>query len=114
MKLIYIAGPITAQTTWGREKNIRCAEEEALSVLKLGAAVFCPHTQARFYDGELGWEEWIARDLEVLHRCDALYLIAGWRDSRGATAEQEFAVKNNIPFFESYWKLREWIGDDRR
>jgi nucleoside 2-deoxyribosyltransferase len=109
MKLIYIAGPITSPTNCGREKNVRSAEEEALSVLRAGAAVFCPHTQARFYDGELSWEEWIARDLEVLKRCDALYLISGWQNSRGAVAEHAFAVANNIPFFENYWKLREWL-----
>jgi hypothetical protein len=109
VKFIYIAGPIKAETSWQREKNIRNAEEETLGVLKLGAAAFCPHTQARFYDGEMPYEAWIACDLEVLKRCDAVYFIQGWQDSTGACKEHAFAEANDIPIFENFWQLKAWL-----
>lgn len=97
MRLIYTAGPMSAPTAWEVEKNIRAAEEVALQILKMGAAVFCPATQGRFYQGELPWEEWIKRDLEVLDRCDAIFMLLNWKDSKGATAEYDYAKAHGIP-----------------
>jgi hypothetical protein len=96
VRLIYIAGKIQAETAWEREQNIRQAEEAALAILKLGAAVHCPHTMCRYFDGEMPWEEWIMRDLEVLGRCNAIFMCANWRDSKGATAEHDWAKKHGM------------------
>jgi len=113
MKLIYIAGPITASTSWGIEQNVRLAEEFALRILKLGAAIYCPHTQFRNYHGELPWEEWIKRDLEVLKRCDALFLLYGWESSKGANAENDFAIKSHLPVFNNdIHKLQAWLEEE--
>ena len=113
MKLIYLAGKLSGKTIWEREKNIREAEEAALRIMKkLDVAVFCPHTQTRFYGDEMEWQEWIDRDLEVLKRCDAIYFVGDyWRDSKGAMAEYQFALRQEIPIFESYDMLKYWLTE---
>lgn len=93
MKLIYIAGAIEAETAWARERNIRVAEARALRLIKMGAAVYCPHTQCRFYDGELPWDDWLKRDLEILSRCNAIFMLENWKDSKGAKLEYETATR---------------------
>lgn len=50
----------------------------------------------RNYDGEMPWEEWIKRDLEVLSRCNAIYMCTNWKDSKGATAEHDWAKKHGM------------------
>ena len=96
MKLIYIAGRMKAPTAWERECYIREAEAAALNIIKLGAAVYCPQSQTRFYDGEMTWDEWIKRDLEVLGRCNAIYMCANWKESVGATTEHKWAKENGM------------------
>lgn len=91
MRLIYVAGAIAADTAWEREQNIRVAEVLALDIAKMGFAVFCPHSQTRYYDGELSHDEWMERDLEVLSRCNAIFMCSNWRGSKGAMAEHEWA-----------------------
>ena len=41
------------------------------------------------HDGEYG--DYLLADLEELSRCDAIYLMPGWRDSKGVAAELAFA-----------------------
>jgi len=96
MKLIYVAGKMMADTAWEREQYIRHAEVAALNILKIGAAVHCPHAQCRFYDGEMPWGEWIKRDIEVLKRCDAIYMCSNWKSSTGATAEHDWALTHGM------------------
>lgn len=108
MKLIYVAGKMDAGTAWQREENIRKAETIALMLIKAGYAVHCPHTQCRHFHGEMPWQEWIDRDLEVIRRCDAVYFIDNWMDSKGATAERNFALENNIPCLYNWRDLMDW------
>ena len=112
MRLIYTAGPITADTDWEREQNIRRAEEISLAIMKLGAAVFCPHTQARFFNGEMPWEEWIKRDLEVLSRCDAIFMIPNWKNSKGATAEHAFAKEHGMKILHGFGEVAAYLKEN--
>lgn len=111
MRLIYIAGPIAAPTAWEREGNIRTAEVIALRIMQLGAAVFCPHTQARFYDGTMPWEEWIKRDLEVLSRCNAIFMCINWQQSKGAMAEYEWAKKHGMKILYSEGEVAAYLKE---
>jgi hypothetical protein len=59
----------------------------------------CPHVETAFLDDIMPHDEWIARDLVILARCDALLMCRGWRQSAGATQEHTFAVEQNIPIY---------------
>jgi len=44
-------------------------------------------------------------DLAFIPRCDAVFLISGWKKSVGARGEVEAAKKANVPIFESIDEL---------
>jgi hypothetical protein len=109
MKLIYVAGPYTAETHTGIENNIRNAENVAIQLWAKGWAVICPHLNtAHFerYEGvaNIDYHTWIDGDMEILKRCDAIIMIENWEYSKGSKAERKFCMENNIQVF--YANLR--------
>ena len=100
MKLIYIAGPYTADTTWGIVQNIRKAEQAALEYWRKGYAVICPHKNTALFDGAAPDGTWLEGDLEMLRRCDALVRLPDWHNSPGARREVKEARELGIPIWE--------------
>lgn len=96
MRLIYVAGAYRAPTIHGVVRNIERASAAALALWQQGWAVICPHKNTALFDGAAPDEVWLAGDLEMLRRCDAVFMLRGWRDSRGATAEHEEAVARGL------------------
>ena len=111
--VVYIAGPINAETAWLREANIRRAETAALDVWKSGGVALCVHAMTRYYcEQDMPYEAWIAGDLELLSRCDALLTVEGWEDSPGARREVEAAHAQGMPVLHSPWALRVFLSRD--
>lgn len=111
MKVVYIAGPFRGASSWDIEQNIRRAEELALEVWRLGAACLCPHTNTRFFQNAAPDDVWLAGDLELLRRCDAVLVTPDWHRSRGAQKEVSAAAELNIPVFRALEQVRAWIGE---
>ncbi len=107
VKLIYIAGPYKSTTDCGIFCNIQTAREAALDVWELGHAALCPHSNTAFFGGERGIPDsrWYEGDLEMLRRCDGVYLVHGWQHSPGAIREVELARKLNMPVYETREEL---------
>jgi hypothetical protein len=116
MKVVYIAGPFRAANAWLIEQNIRRAEEVALEVWRMGAAVICPHTNTRFFQGAADDEVWLKGDLELVKRSDAVVMVSGWMSSVGARAELELADTLGIPVFYAggyqMEKLQKWLKNE--
>lgn len=111
MKLLYVIGPFAAPTGWLVEQNVRRAEEVALELWRMGAAVFCPHTNTRFFEGML--PGFLAGGLEVLSRSDGAVLIPGWKNSPGSQIEVDRAIFRRLPLFNwpaSLDAIREFVG----
>ena len=93
MKLVFVSGRITAPTDYQKAENVRHAHMASLKLMKKGYATFCPHKNteglggALHRDSEDDFEGWIERDLEILSRCDIIYMLRGFRQSRGAKRE---------------------------
>lgn len=100
MKIAYVGGPYRAGTVHGIAANIRAAEAVAVELWRMGWAVICPHLNSAFLDGAVLDEAFLAGDLEIMARCDALVLIEGWQHSQGATAERQHALEIGIPVYE--------------
>jgi len=88
-KLIYVAGKYRADTKEGVEANIRHAERAAKRLWQEGWAVICPHLNTAHFDGDE--DVFLEGGLEILSRCDAIYMLNGWQDSEGATKEFDLA-----------------------
>src|SRR3990167_258199 len=94
MKVIYIAGPYRdSRGEFYVRQNIYEAEMAALRVWQMGGGALCPHKNS----GGLGGEG----DLELLRRCDAIYLITDWQSSAGVQAEKLFAEEIGIPVLQT-------------
>ncbi len=102
MKLLYIAGPYSAPTPDGIAKNIAAARAVAIALWERGYAVFCPHLNSANMeqDCRATYEDFIAGDLLILSRCDAVVLLPGWKDSPGAMREVGRACALDIPYYE--------------
>lgn len=109
MKIAYVGGPYRADSIHATGCNIRAAEKVAVELWRMGWAVLCPHLNSAFLDGAVSDERFLAGGLAIMARCDALVLIEGWRNSKGATAEREYALALQIPVHE--WdKDRDLLG----
>lgn len=119
MKVIYVAGPFRAKNSWQMEQNIRLAEEVALKLWGLGAAVICPHANTRFFQGYYPDGVWLLGDLEILDRCDGIVLCGDWQRSAGSVAEHAYAVTKGKAIF--FWgrkggypdSIVDWINKER-
>ena len=81
MKRIYIAGPITNNPDY--VKQFREAEQ---MLKKKGFRVLNPiHNTGDSY------KELIDKGLAMLMICDAIYMLPGWEESKGATLEIAYA-----------------------
>jgi hypothetical protein len=109
MKVVYVAGPFRGPSAWDIEQNIRRAEELALEAWRLGAAVICPHTNTRFFQGAAPDDIWLIGDLAILARCDALVTTPDWERSSGARAEVMLAQGMNLPVFHDLAALGTWL-----
>jgi hypothetical protein len=101
MKVAYIAGPFTGETAWDIECNVRRAEELALEVAKMGVMPLCPHTNTRFFHGQIHEAFWYEGTAELLRRCDIMITVPGWEKSNGARAEVGLANELEIPIIHS-------------
>lgn len=109
LKVIYIAGPYRADTEWGVVQNIRKAEEAALFVWRCGGVALCPHKNTALFGGACPDDVWLRGDLELLSRCDAVWMIGEWGESAGAQAEVQYAFEYGIPVLYDEEQVQAWL-----
>lgn len=70
-----------------------------------------PPNPAVFLCGLPGCEDdvWLRGDLELLKRCDAIWMIDGWTDSSGATGEWDYAVQMGITVLLSNQDVMDYL-----
>lgn len=103
MKTIYIAGPMTGYPRY----NYPAFDEAERHLRELGWGVYNPAALSR----EAGFDETkdtptkefmenaIRTDVECVLEADALCVLPGWKESRGANAEAALALWRDIPVF---------------
>lgn len=86
MKRIYIAGPMSNLP----DMNFPAFHAEAARLRALGFDVVNPAEINA--DPTMGWVECMRRDIAELVTCDAVRLLPGWMNSRGAKVEAALAL----------------------
>lgn len=96
-KLVYVAGPYRGDI----KKNIENAENKSIELIRQGFDVITPHKNTAGYekyeDGVITHETWLELGLNLLLRCDAIYVMKNMENSEGTQAEIVFALKHSIP-----------------
>lgn len=94
---VYISGKITGLDIG----NVKVKFKDAEEFLKdLGIQAVNPLKNGLPDDAD--WITHLCKDLEMLHSCDAIYMMDCWRDSVGACIEYDFAVRTGkMILFES-------------
>ncbi len=121
MKVIYIAGKYTGKTHGPEsyieiERNILVAREYAIKVMTLGngkCIALTPHLNSSHMEcdfNRMGNEFWYKADIEMMLRCDAVFLLPNWTDSTGAKLEREAALKAGLPVFEDLAELSHYLS----
>lgn len=87
---IYLSGSISNDPDF---KEKFAAKTEELS--KQGHNVFNPAQHPSMFT----WEQFMELDLKALSFCDAIYLMKGWENSRGAKIEKAAAEKLNLKIY---------------
>jgi hypothetical protein len=95
--LIYTAGKYSGDV----EKNIAAAREIAAQLWNAGHAVICPHLNTAGFEDDCAatYEQYIEGDLNIIARVDALVMIPGWEQSKGACIEHEYATSLKMPIY---------------
>lgn len=108
---IYLAAPYTSNNPEICEARVELASMAAAKLMELGFVVFSPITHGHQVASHLPEEKqnshtfWMQQCLPILGVCDVLVVLPleGWDNSKGITAELEFAEHARIPVF--YWQL---------
>ena len=48
------------------------------------------------------WQDYMLKDLELLAKCDTIYMLKNWYDSKGARIEFDFAVAMGVRIIYEY------------
>ncbi len=100
LKLVYVAGKYRGPTTNDIWHNIMLARLHGEAIAMQGDMPVIPHTNGAFMDGIQTDEFWLEGTMEMLRRCDAIYLLPHWKQSIGARAEWKEAKRLKIPLYE--------------
>ena len=103
MRLVYTAGPITAQYPSDRFQSCITAWQYAIQIWKRGHGVICPQFNTLFMDSAtIRYETFMDADYQmILRSCDVMLMLPGWTASKGASHERQLALANDVPVF--YW-----------
>lgn len=89
---VYISGPISSLKYEVAKSRFARGAEFATS---MGFKAINPMTFGEV-DAEKPWEQYMREDIKVLLECDAIMMLEGWRDSRGAKIEKFVAEQMGI------------------
>lgn len=86
---IYISGPITGNPEFKRDFAAAAAEIRAAGYEAINPA------ENELPEGAQ-WADYMRSDIRLLIDCDAIYMLPGWRNSKGAKIEHDIAAALDI------------------
>ena len=97
--LIYVAGRHSDESDACIERNIANARRVAILLWEKGHAVICPHLNSIHMerDCKATYEDYMRGDFNMIARVDAMVMVPGWEQSKGACREKEYAESLGVP-----------------
>ena len=96
MKVCYIAGAFRGKNAWEIHQNVLDAEQKALELIGQGYAIICPHKMTENMQGYYQDQHYLDMCLELVKRCDCIYMMNGWQNSEGSCEELTCAKEHNL------------------
>lgn len=95
--MIYISGPMSGMKDWEYERLFEDAVNELLDVYNYDYDDIVNPAYLHYVcnSPKITWDQYMQVDLLWLSYCDTIYMLKGWRNSKGAVMEHEFAVQNH-------------------
>ena len=114
--VVYISGPYSGEDELEVRKNIERADFAAQEVWKQGFTAICPHLNTALFGSREGplkranltHSDYLAGDLSIVSRCDAVLTVGNYEESKGAKMEVAHALINGIPVFNNLNDLISW------
>jgi hypothetical protein len=112
LPVIYIAGAFRAPTPWDLAGNVRAARSAGLDVARAGAMPCVPHAIGEHFHGQLTDAFWLEGALELLRRCDAVYVFnpRHLETSAGTRDEEAEARRLGLPVFLDLADVAAWLA----
>lgn len=94
MKVVYLAHPYG-----GDEANVEDAKQITRQLVKKfpGTVFLSPLQATGFYYNDIPYLQGMEHCLELLSRCDELWLCDEWQDSKGCCMEYAAALMRHMP-----------------
>ncbi len=102
--LVYISGPYTAPTPLDIHANIEVAHRMAVVLWNAGFGCITPHLNTAHFEHfcpDVPHAAWLEADLQMLESCDAILMLPGWEQSKGALMERDRAYELRLGVYES-------------
>lgn len=91
---VYISGPITGHDDY--VDKFLMAEQ---AILKTGHTPINPARLNYIMPEDATHAEYMKMCIPLMDICDMVYMLEGWRDSKGAVAELQHAIETNMDVF---------------
>ena len=95
---IYISAPITGRTAAECEMKFNKAKND---ILKRGHFAVSPWDISKSLPVTFQHDDYLAVDIEVMRRCDAVLFLDGWYQSKGCRRERECCHHYGITILDS-------------
>jgi nucleoside 2-deoxyribosyltransferase len=107
---VYISGPIT-----GKENGNRAAFKAAADALiEKGLTPINPHDVGDEIQGSPSWLDFMKVDIKAMLDADAVFVLPGWRESRGAMVEVRLSEMLGFPLFDQFDDLVQFCETTER
>jgi len=117
VKTIYVAGSFIGKTPWLTHLNASRGEEQAAKIWALGAEhvfVISPHQNSRQMVGVSSERTFVLGYLKAVDLSDALYVMGGWKQSKGTKGEIVRATEKGKPIFFHLEDVVSWARGERK
>jgi hypothetical protein len=110
--IVYVSGAYYGKDSGQSIKsNVELAKQAAIELWERGYGVICPHTNSHFTKEECNcnYDDYLVSYLEIVKRCNVVFMLDNWKESNGASTERQIALENDIPVFYKIQELEDWF-----